>query len=91
MKAYNSIKVYQEYTNLFSSNDYENNNKIILKYLQQNLNELKRILMFSIKMENLKKLKYHISFLKYEVFLLFTVSVIMNMKKYLKKKNQLKY
>ena len=30
-------------------------------------------------------------FFKKRVFLLFTVSAVMNMKKYLKKKNQLKY
>ena len=46
--------------------------------------------MFAINIENLKKLKC-IFFKKHKVFLLFTVSVVMNMKKYLKKKNQLKY
>ena len=49
-----------EYTNLFSPNDYEKNDKIILKYCQLNLNKLKCIVMFVINMENLKKLKYHI-------------------------------
>ena len=52
--------------------------------------------MYAINIENLEKLKYHIFFKKqslycYQVFMLFTVSVVMNMKKYLKKKNQLKY
>ena len=46
--------------------------------------------MFPISIENLKKLKYHIFLKKHKVFLLFTVTVVMKMKKYLKK-NQLKY
>ena len=49
-----------EYANLFSSNEYKKNNKVILKYFQQNLNKLKRIVMFAINIENLKKLKYYI-------------------------------
>ena len=48
--------------------------------------------MFAKNIENLEKIKYYIFLKKHEVFLLFiTVSVIMNMKNYLKKKNQLKY
>ena len=47
--------------------------------------------MFEINTENLKKLKYHIFLKKHKVFLLFTVSVVMNMKEYVKKNNQLKY
>ena len=30
-----------EYTNLFSHNEYKRNDRIILKYFQQNLNKLK--------------------------------------------------
>ena len=42
-----------EYTNLFSPNDYKKNNKIIIiKYFQQNLNNLKCVIMFAI---NFKK------------------------------------
>ena len=47
--------------------------------------------MFAIYFENLKKLRYHIILKIYSFFLMFTVSVVMNMKKNLKKKNQLKY
>ena len=47
--------------------------------------------MFAINIENLQTLKYHIFLEKHKLFLLFTVSVVMNIKKYLKKKNQLKY
>ena len=49
--------------------------------------------MFPINIENLTKLKkiLYIFKKKKEIVLLFTVSVVMNMKKYLKKKNQLKY
>ena len=34
-------KTLLKYTNLFPPNDYEKNDKIILKYFQQNLNKLK--------------------------------------------------
>ena len=44
-----------------------------------------------MNLENFKKLKCHIFLKKHEVVLLFTVTVVTNMKKYLKKKNQLKY
>ena len=53
------------YTNSFSPNEYENNDKLILKYFQ----ELKRLrwkkstLLFVVRTENLKTLKYH-TFLK---------------------------
>ena len=47
--------------------------------------------MFAVNIANLKKLKYHMFLKKHEVFLLFTVSVVMHMKKYLKKKNQFEY
>ena len=47
--------------------------------------------MVAISIENLKKIKYHIFSKKHKVTLLFTVSVDMNMKKYLNKKNQMKY
>ena len=47
--------------NLFSSNKYKKNNKIILKYFQWR----KSILMFVIKLENSKTLKYHIFFKKH--------------------------
>ena len=46
--------------------------------------------MFPIIIENLKNLKYHNIFRKHEVFLLFTVSVFMNIKNIFKK-NQWKY
>ena len=46
-----------EYTNLFSPNKYKKNDKIILKYFQQNLIKLKCIVTFVINIENLKKTK----------------------------------
>ena len=42
-----------EYTNLFSTNEYEENDKTILKHLQQNLNMLKCIVIFAINIEKL--------------------------------------
>ena len=44
-----------EYPNLFSPNGYKKNNKIILKYLQLNLNKLKSIAMHAINVDNVKK------------------------------------
>ena len=53
-----------EHTNLLSRNEYERNDKIILKYFQQ----LKRlrwksyIALFAVSIENLKNLSYHTSY-----------------------------
>ena len=47
--------------------------------------------MFETNIENYKITKISYIFKKQYVFLLFTVSVVMNRKQYLKKKNQLKY
>ena len=44
-----------------------------------------------MRIENSKTLKYHTFFKKHWAFLLFAVSVRMEMQKYLKKKNQLGY
>ena len=50
-----------EYTNVFSPNDYEKNDKIILKYCQQ-LKILKNcIALFVTIIKNLKNLKSHTS------------------------------
>ena len=46
--------------------------------------------MFATNTENLKYLEYHYQ-KKHYIFVLFTVSLFMNIKKYLKKNNQLKY
>ena len=73
-----------ESTNLFSPNEYKKNDKIILKCFQYNLNKLKCVVMFAINIENLKNLKYHIFLKELWVFLLFTVSVVMNIKKIFK-------
>ena len=47
--------------------------------------------MFAINRKFKKKLKCHIFLKTHYIFLSFTVSVVMNIKKYLRKKNQLKY
>ena len=47
-----------DYTSLFSPNDYEKNDKIIIKYFQ---NWKNYIAIFAVTIENLKKLKYHAS------------------------------
>ena len=52
-----------KYTNFFSPDQYKKNDKIILKYFEQNLNKLKCILMFVINIGNLKEIKYRM-FLK---------------------------
>ena len=50
------------YTTLFYPNEYKKNDKIILKYFQQDLNKLKRgksTAMFAINVDKIKTLKYH--------------------------------
>ena len=47
-----------DYTSLFSPNDYEKNDKIIIKYFQSWKNY---IAIFAVTIENLKKLKYQAS------------------------------
>ena len=49
--------LYKFYTNLFSAKEHKKNDKLILKYFQQNLNKLKwwkSIMMSAINIENLK-------------------------------------
>ena len=48
------------YTNLFSPNDYDTNDKIILKYFQQQKKSQDEtyIALFMVSIENMKKLKY---------------------------------
>ena len=67
----------------FTGNEYEKNDKIIPKYFQY-------IALFLASIESLKTLKYTFS-KNHKFFLLFAISVKMKMKKYLKKKNQLRY
>ena len=45
-------KTFHDYTNLFSPNEHEKNDKIILKYFHWNLNKLKCMVMFTINIEN---------------------------------------
>ena len=50
-----------DYTSLFSPNDYEKNDKIIMKIFSK-LKEWKNyITIFAVTIENLKKLKYQAS------------------------------
>ena len=53
-----------DYTNLFSPNDYEKNNKIILKYFQWLKRSANYIASFAVSIENLENLKYHTSYEK---------------------------
>ena len=77
-----------DYTNLFFSNDYEKNEKIISKHFKWLKREKIHVALFAVSIENLKSLKYH-TFLKEHKFFLFVVlNIKMKMKKYLKKKNQ---
>ena len=45
-------KIVLEYTNLFQPNESKKNDKIILKYFQQNVNKIKCFVMFAINTEN---------------------------------------
>ena len=65
-----------DYANLFSPNKYEKNDKIIRSS--------------KVSRENLKTLKGQTFSKKHKLFLLFATCVAMKMKKYLKKKNQLR-
>ena len=82
-----------EYTNLFSPNEYEKNDRIILKCFKYILKRLKwkksLVLLREIK-KKLRTLKYHTFWKNISFFLLLAVSVAVKMKKYLKKKNQWK-
>ena len=55
-----------EYTNLFSSNEYKKNDKIILKYFQLNLTKFKHIVKFAINVKFKKKKKISEIFKKEE-------------------------
>ena len=50
-----------DYTNLFSTNNYEKNDKIILKHFQQLKRWKNYIVLFALSIGNLKNLKYHTS------------------------------
>ena len=56
-----------DYTNLFSPNEYEKNDKIILKYFHElkAQNEKNYVALFVVSIENLKILKYHTFLLKH--------------------------
>ena len=82
-------KSFLNYVNLFSPNDYEKNDKLIVKYFQQLKRWTNYIALFVVSIENLKNLN-NILVRKKQFFVLFAVSGRMKMNKYLKKKNQLK-
>ena len=50
-----------DYTDSFSPNDYEKNDKLVLKYFQQRKRWKNYIALFAVSIENLKNLKYHTS------------------------------
>ena len=56
-------KIFLGYTNLFSPNEHERKNKIILKYKLNQKTKMKKIVLFVVSIENLKIVK-HQSFLK---------------------------
>ena len=70
-------KRFLDYTNLFSPNDYEKNDKKILKSFQYIKRWTNYIALIAVSIENLKNLKYHF-------FLLFLVNIKMKMKKIFK-------
>ena len=84
------VKTLLEYTNAFSASELEKNDKILLKYFQKvfkNLKWKKSVILLVVNIKNLKAIKYHKCLKKQ----LFVVSVAVKMKRYLKKKNQLRY
>ena len=81
MLGFNSLL---ENSNLFSPNEYEKYDKVILKYfhsLWKAKLKFKKSIVFSVKnIENLKILKNHIFSIKHYLFLFFAVSVVVNVK-----------
>ena len=69
---YIGFKSFSDDTSLFSPNEYKKNDKIIFS--------IESIVTFPINIENLKTLKYDIFLKNHEVFLLFTICVVMNIK-----------
>ena len=57
------VKSLLNYTNLFSLNDYDKNDKMILKYFNNDKDEKIVLLLqlFAVSIENMKNLKYHTS------------------------------
>ena len=80
-----------DYTNSFSPYYYEKNDIIILNLFQKIKRWKKYIVLFVANIENLKNVKYYTSYKKPYFFLLFVASVKIKKKKYLKKKDQLRY
>ena len=78
-----------DYTNLFSLNDYEKNDRMIFKYFQQLKRWKNCIVLFVTGIANLRNLHYHTFYKKRKFFLLFAAST--KMREYLKMENQLKY
>ena len=72
-----------DYTNLFSSNEYEKNDKMILTVI---LKMKKCIALYVVSIKNLKNLKYHTSQKKHQFFILFIASVTLNMNKHSNKR-----
>ena len=77
-------KRFLDYANLFSPNDYEKNDKKILKSFQYIKRWKNYIALIAVSIENLKNLKYHIFSKKDHFFLLFLVNIKMKMKKIFK-------
>ena len=80
-----------EYTKLFSPNDYENKDKIILKYFGKLKRGKKNIALFAVSVKKLEKPKISYLLEKKYFLLLSTLSARMKMKKYLKKRIQMRY
>ena len=74
-----------EYTNFFSPEEYKKNDKMLLKYFQQNQNKVKIMKIYCNICNEYRKLKKNnILYIFKETVLLFTISVAMKMKRYLK-------
>ena len=95
------LKVKSLLDHTISPNEYEKNDKTILKYFQKlrnffceytfkSLGWAKFIALFAKSINNLKSIRY-IFLIKYYFIILFVTIVEVKMKKYLRKKNQSKY
>ena len=86
-------KILSHYTNLFSLNEYDKNHKKILKYFKQlkSLRWKNYIASFVVGIENLKILKYYTFSKKTSILSIICSKCKNEDKKYLNKKNQLRF
>ena len=80
-----------DYTNSFSRKEYEKNDSTRIFLITKKIKMNKIYCIFVVKYWKLKTLKYHTFLKKHQFHVLFSVCATMKMKKYFRKKKQLRY